>query len=133
MKIKRGGITMKKIVAAIFFSFLLAGCVAHVTPEGTYLEPLPLSIVLGPPVIVVPPHPMPLRPLPPIVLAPERHIYLYNNLYYYHWDNAWYYGERERGPWHKLPREYYPRQYRERDRDRDQRQRNEDNRPRDRY
>jgi hypothetical protein len=119
---------MKKILAVIIFSFLIAGCVAHVTPEGTYLEPLPLSIVLGPPIIVEPSHRVALRPLPPIVVEPERHIYYYNNLYYYYWDNLWYYGERERGPWHKLPREYYPRQYRERgrDRDRDQRQRDED-------
>ena len=95
---------MKKILAVLIFSFIVAGCVAHVTPEGTYLGPLPLSIVLGPPIIVEPPHHMALRPLPPIVVEPERRISFYNNLYYYYWDNLWYYGERERGPWHKLPK-----------------------------
>jgi hypothetical protein len=110
---------MKKLFSAFFLVPLLSGCVAHVTPEGTYLEPIPLSIILGPPVIVAPPPRIALRPLPPVVLEPERHVYFYNNVYYYYWDKSWYYGERERGPWHKLPREYYPRQYREKERKRD--------------
>ena len=121
---------MNKILAAIIFLVLVAGCVAHVTPEGTYLEPLPLSVVVGPPVIIEPPRHFALSPLPPIVVEPGRRVYFYNDLYYYNWDNAWYYGERERGPWHRLPREYYPKQYRGRDRDRD---RGEDSRHRDRY
>jgi hypothetical protein len=124
MKIKTGGVMMDKILAAIIFAVLVAGCVAHVTPEGTYLEPIPMSVVVGPPVIVDPPRHIALRPLPPVIVERNRHIYSHNNLYYYYWDNAWYYGERERGPWHKLPREYYPKKYkdrgdRERDRDRD--------------
>ena len=122
---------MKKILAVIMFSFLATGCVAHVTPEGTYLEPLPMSIVVGPSVIVEPPHRhIDFRPLPPIMVYPERRIYSYHGLYYYYWKNVWYYGEKERGPWHKLPREYYPKQYRDRGRDRDQRQRDEDYRHR---
>ena len=130
---------MNKILAALIFSVLVAGCVAQVTPEGTYLEPLPLAIVLGPPVVVEPPHHIALRPLPPVMLEPERHLYFHNNLYYYYWDNSWYYGERERGPWHRLPREYYPKQYRDRDkdrdggRDRDERRMDENSRHRDRY
>jgi hypothetical protein len=126
---------MNKILAAIIFSVLVAGCVAHVTPRGTYLEPLPpLSLVLEPPIIVDQLHHIALSPLPPVVLVPGRQVYFQNNLYYYIWDNSWYYSERERGPWHKLPREYYPKQYRERDRDRDQdRDRDRDYRNRDRY
>ena len=110
---------MNKILAAVIFLVLVAGCVAHVTPEGTYLEPLPLSVVIGPPVIVEPPRNIALSPLPPVMLEPQRHVYYYNNLYYYYWDNSWYYGQKDRGPWHRLPREYYPKQYRDRDGDRD--------------
>ena len=106
---------MKKVLLITILSLVLAGCIAHVTPEGTYLEPIPLSVVLGPPVIVEPSRHIALSPLPPVVVVPDRHIYLHNNLYYYNWDNAWYYGERERGPWHRLPREYYPKKYRDRD------------------
>ncbi len=125
---------MKKIIAAIIFSFLAVGCVAHVTPQGTYLEPLPMSIVVGPPVVAPPPHRhIVLRELPPIMVYPERRVYHYNNVYYYYWGNLWYYGERERGPWHKLPKKYYPRQYRERERDRDRDQRHRDDGFRHRY
>ena len=124
---------MNKILATIIFSVLVAGCVAHVTPQGTYLEPLPLSVVIGPPIIVEPPHHIALSPLPFVMLDPERHLYFHNNLYYYYWDSSWYYGERERGPWHRLPREYYPKNYRERDRGRDDRQRDNQMTPRPRY
>ena len=123
---------MNKILATLIFSVFVAGCVAHVTPEGTFLEPLPLA-VLGPPVVVEPPHHIAPRPLPPVILEPDRQIYFHDNLYYYYWGNTWYYGERERGPWHRLPREYYPREQRERGRDRDDRQRDYDNRSRGRY
>jgi len=124
---------MNKILAVTIFLVLVAGCVAHVTPEGTFLEPLPGAVVLGPPVVVEPSHHIALRPLPPVMLVPDRHIYFHDNLYYYYWGKTWYYGEKERGPWHRLPREYYPREHRERDRSRDDRQRDYDNRPRDRY
>jgi len=110
---------MNRFLAAIISVVLAAGCVAHVTPEGTYLEPLPLSVVVGPPVIVEPTRHIALSPLPPVMLEPQRRVYYYNNLYYYYWDNAWYYGQKDRGPWHRLPGEYYPKQYRERDRGRD--------------
>lgn len=124
---------MKKISAVVIFLVLLAGCIAHVTPEGTYLEPIPLSVVLGPPVIIEPLHHIALSPLPPIMVVPDRHIYHYNNLYYYNWDNSWYYGERDRGPWHKLPREYYPKKYRERGKGRDHRDGERERDYRDRY
>jgi hypothetical protein len=131
---------MNKVLTTIIFLFLLSGCIAHVTPEGTYLEPLPLLVAIEPPIIVEPPHHISLRPLPPVVLMPDRYIYSHNNLYYYYWDNSWYYSERQKGPWHKMPREYYPKQYRdnrgrdsERDRYRDRyRDRDGDNRDRDR-
>jgi hypothetical protein len=124
---------MNKVLAVIIFSVLFAGCIAHVTPHGTYLEPLPMTVVAGPPVVVEPPHHYALSPLPPVYVEPQRRIYRHNNLYYYYWDNSWYYGERERGPWHRLPREYYPKNYRERDRGGDERQRDNEIRPRPRY
>ena len=108
---------MKTILAVIIFSFLAVGCVAHVTPEGTYLEPLPVSVAVAP-VVVAPPRHIVARPLPPVVVEPGRHVYLYNNLYYYYWNKSWYYGEKQRGPWHKLPGKYYPKHYRERGRGR---------------
>ena len=123
---------MNKILTIIFL-VLVAGCVAHVTPEGTYLEPLPLSVAVGPPVIVEPPPHIALSPLPSVYLDPGRHLYFYNNLYYYNWDNAWYYGERERGPWHRLPREYYPKHFRERERDKNWEEKQRDDRIRGRY
>jgi len=128
---------MNKILATIIFLVLVAGCVAHITPEGTYLEPLPIVVGVGPPVIVDPPRNIALRPLPPVILEPPKRLYFHNNLYYYYWDNSWYYSEREKGPYHILPREYYPKQYRDRDksrgRDRDEQQRDEDSRHIDRY
>lgn len=126
---------MNKILGAIILLVLFGGCVAHVTPEGTYLEPLPLAVVVGPPVIVEPPRHIALSPLPPVMLEPQRRVYFHNSLYYYYWDNAWYYGERERGPWYKLPREYYPKQYRDRggDRDRNRNRDRDDVMPRSRY
>lgn len=102
---------MKKISLLIIFSVFLAGCVAHVTPEGTYLEPLPATIVVGPPVILPVAPRVAVRPLPPVVVVPDRHVYFYNSLYYYNWDGVWYYGERERGPWYRLPGEYHPKKY----------------------
>jgi hypothetical protein len=98
---------MKKFLV-IIIGLLLFGCVAHVTPEGTYIEPLPAAIFIGPPVIVPPPPHIVVEPLPPVVLSPERHIYHYHGLYYYHWKGDWYYGEREKGPWYRLPKKFYP-------------------------
>jgi hypothetical protein len=118
---------MRERLLAIILSVLFVGCVAQVTPEGTYIEPLSSAIMVGPPDIEPPPPYMDIRPLPPVVLVPERHVYYYDNLYYYYWGGLWYYGKRDRGPWHKLPQKYYPRDYRrypdrykyERDRDYD--------------
>lgn len=95
----------------VLLSLMIHGCVAHVTPGGTYLEPLPAAIFVGPPFIVAPPPHITVRPLPPVVVVPKRHVYYYGNLYYGHWDDRWYYGKHERGPWHRLPRDHYPKKY----------------------
>jgi hypothetical protein len=109
---------MYKLLAVIIFTVLIAGCIAHLTPEGTFLEPLPVSVVIGPPVVITSPTHIVLGPLPPVVVVPDRHFYFHNYLYYYYWENEWYYSDRDRGPWHRLPREHYPKQYRHSDRDR---------------
>jgi hypothetical protein len=108
---------MKRLFILLVFC-LLIGCVAHVTPEGTYIEPLPATVVIGPPVVIEPPPHVIVRPLPPVVLYPDRYIYFYNNIYYYHYDRNWYYGEHDRGPWHRLPEKYYPPRSRSYERDR---------------
>jgi len=112
---------MKRLFILLIFSLLIGGCVAHITPEGTYIEPLPATVIIGPPVVVEPPPSIVVRPLPPVVLYPDRHIYYHNNIYYYHYGGDWYYGEHDRGPWHKLPRNYYPPRSRPYERDRDDR------------
>jgi hypothetical protein len=96
------------VVAVLLSGLFLAGCLARVTPEGTYLEPLPATVVVGPPVIVEPPPHVIVRPLPPVVMYPSRHLYFYGGIYYYHYGDIWYYGEHERGPWHRLHKKYYP-------------------------
>lgn len=105
---------MKSFFIVIIFGLWFAGCTAYVTPEGTYIEPLPAVVFVGPPVVVVPAPGIVVKPLPPVVLAPDRHVYFYGNLYYYYWDNVWYYSKHERGPWHKLPPKYYPKKHRRR-------------------
>jgi len=112
---------MNRLFIALFFSFLIVGCAAYITPEGTYLEPLPAAVVIGPPVVVDPPPYFSVRPLPPVVLYPDRHIYFYNNIYYYQYGRDWYYGEHDRGPWHRLPEKYHPPRSRSYERDRDDR------------
>jgi hypothetical protein len=102
---------MKKALFLILLSGTLFGCVAHVTPEGTYLEPLPTHIVVGPPVVVAPPPHVVVNPLPSVVVVPDRHIYFYGGMYYNYWDGIWYYGKRDKGPWHKLQKKYYPKRY----------------------
>jgi hypothetical protein len=103
---------MKKFLPALIVTLLFSACATYVTPAGTYIEPLPATIIVGPPVIAQPPPHLNIRRLPPVVVAPERHVYYYQGLYYYYWDGLWYYGERDRGPWHRMPREYYPEAYR---------------------
>jgi hypothetical protein len=103
---------MKKSFAILVLSILLVGCVAHVTHEGTYLEPLPMTVVIGPHVIVAPPPHVIVRPLTPVVLYPTRPIYFYSDIYYYHYGDMWYYSQHEKGPWHKLDKKYYPQRSR---------------------
>src|SRR4030042_6681164 len=120
--------SINEVLKVLVLSIILTGCAAYVSPEGTYLEPYPTSVVVGPPVVVAPSPNIFVRPLPPVFYYPDRpSMYYYNNTYYYRYGRDWYYGEHDRGPWHKLPKEYHPRQEkryegdheRERDRDRD--------------
>ena len=121
-------------VTALLAVSLLAGCVATVTPEGTYLEPLPATIIVGPPVIGPTEPYATLRPLPSVWVHPDRRVYSYSGLYYYYWGDTWYYSDRERGPWHHLPKKYYPQHYRQYEhRDRDQRRDDFRDRDRDQY
>jgi hypothetical protein len=126
---------MSKLLKVMILAVLLSGCVAHVTPEGTYIEPLPSTIVVGPPVVEMPPPGLVVSPLPPVFLVPDRHLYQYRNMYYNYWGGEWYYGKRDRGPWYRLPKEYYPKNYKHRDGDSDrERGRDRDrDRDRDRY
>lgn len=99
---------MNKLFMLIAISLLFLGCALHVTPEETYLEPLPVTIVMGVPVVIAPPPRLVVRPLPPIIFRPKRPLYFYGNIYYYHFGGEWYYGKHKRGPWHKLPKRHYP-------------------------
>jgi hypothetical protein len=85
------------------------GCAAYVTPSGTYIEPLFPPIVIGPPVVVAPPPGFAVRPLPPVIVRPGRHLYFYDKFYYYNWDGGWYWSREQRGPWHVLPKDRWPR------------------------
>jgi hypothetical protein len=123
---------MSKYLMVLIFAVLFSGCVAQVTPEGTYIEPLSSTIVVGPPVVEAPPPGLLVSPLPPVFLVPERHIYFYHNMYYNYWGKEWYYGEREKGPWHRLRKDYYPKHYKDRDRDRDRDRDGDRDRDRDR-
>ncbi len=104
---------MKRLIIFIIIGSFFAGCAAYVTPEGTYIEPLPF-VFFGPPVIIASPPHVVVRRLPPVYVVTDRHVYYYGDIYYYYWDDVWYYGERDRGPWHKLPKKYYPPRYRSR-------------------
>jgi hypothetical protein len=99
---------MKKLLLA-FMVLVTVGCAAYVTPSGTYIEPLFPPIVIGPPVVVAPPPGFAVRPLPPVIVRPGRHLYFYDKFYYYNWDGGWYWSREQRGPWHVLPKDRWPR------------------------
>ncbi|OGW56953.1 MAG: hypothetical protein A2Z09_05880 [Nitrospirae bacterium RBG_16_43_8] len=106
---------MKKLI--IFFLFLVLGCAVTVTPEGTYIEPLPVVVGVGPSVVLdtYPPELLVrVRPLPSVIVYGDRNIYFYSGIYYHYWGNVWYFGEREIGPWYKLPPKHYPKYIRRR-------------------
>jgi len=113
---------MKNIILALVV-VALAGCATYITPSGTYIEPLPEVIVIGPPVVVAPPPAVVVRPLPPVVVVPDRHLYYYGNYYYYHWNDNWYWSRAKRGPWHDLPRKSWPQKMERRDRGKPHRER----------
>ncbi len=99
---------MKRLLSAALLLALI-GCVAHVTPYGTYIEPLADIFIVGPPVVVAPPPQVVAPPpLPPVVVVPDRYVYYYGNTYYYYWGNSWYWGREKRGPWHPLSRDRWP-------------------------
>ncbi len=101
---------MKRLFASAAL-VIASGCTAVITPEGTYLEPLPIAVTVAPHVIAVAPAPVVverIRPLPPVYLEPDRYLYSYSGLYYHYWDGGWYYGPEKAGPWHSLPKQYYP-------------------------
>lgn len=100
-----------KNLLTILSLLLLMGCAAVVTPEGTYLEPLPFAVTVAPSVAIgiAPPVVVErIRPLPSVYYYPDRYIYSYGGLYYNYWGGAWYYGSAQSGPWYALPRKYYP-------------------------
>lgn len=96
-----------------------AGCAAYITPSGTYIEPLPATVVIGPPVVVAPPPAIVVRPLPPVAVVPGSYLYFYGGFYYYYWDGGWYWSREQRGPWHVLPRNHWPSKMERRGHDRD--------------
>ena len=98
---------MKKILFAIAF-LVVVGCAAYVTPSGTYIEPLPAEIVIGPPVVLAPPSGVIVEPLPGVIVVPGRRLYYNRGFYYYNWENGWYWSREQRGPWYELPRRDWP-------------------------
>lgn len=99
---------MKRLLVVVI-AVVLGGCMAHMTPHGLVIEPVPDIVVVGPPVVVPPPPAVVVPALPPVVVVPDRRVYRYNNLYYYFWGDAWYWGRERVGPWHPLPRDRWPR------------------------
>lgn len=98
---------MKRLLVVVI-AVALVGCMAHMTPQGLVIEPVPDIVVVGPPVVVPAPPAVAVPPLPPVVVVPDRRVYHYNNLYYYFWGDAWYWGRDRQGPWHSLPRDRWP-------------------------
>ena len=103
---------MKTILGIVSFGILLAGCAAYITPEGTYIEPLPSVVTIDPYISVEAPAYIDVRPLPPVVVVPGRNLYRYGGSYYYHHRDNWYYSDRDSGPWYRLHQRYYPPRYR---------------------
>jgi hypothetical protein len=108
---------MRRAVLVALALVLLGGCAAVITPQGSWLEPLPAAVVVAPPVLAPgPPGGLPpgiakkLRPLPAVILVPGRYLYLWGGLYYYYWEGTWYVSLSQKGPWHRLPRAYYPKE-----------------------
>ena len=78
-------------------------------PPGEFLEPLDNPIKGAPKVILPPPPGIILVPLPPIILVPGRAVYMYGDYHYYYWGGIWYFSSGPGGPWHKLPKSFYPK------------------------
>ncbi len=108
-----------KYFLLIIAVLIAAGCAAYITPSGTYIEPLPATVVIGPPVVVGPPPSVVVRPLPPVFVVPGRQLYFYSGFYYYNWEGGWYWSREQRGPWHVLPRNHWPSRMERREREHD--------------
>ena len=98
---------MKRPIILIM-ALAVSACAAYVTPQGTYIEPLFPSVVIGPPVVAPPPSGIVVAPLPPVYVVPDRHLYFYGSFYYYNWQGGWYWSRHQQGPWHELPRDRWP-------------------------
>ena len=99
---------MKRPIVGLLLALGLAGCYATATPYGIYIEPLADITIVGPPVVVTTAPPVVVQPLPPVYTVPDRRVYYYNSSYYYYWGDSWYWGQKARGPWHRLDRRYWP-------------------------
>lgn len=82
------------------------------TTASIEIEPLDIEIG-GPPKNVIAPAPED-KPaeVPSVVMVPGMGVYMHKGLYFYHFGDMWYYGKAEKGPWHKLPKEYWPKKIR---------------------
>ena len=107
---------MKRVFLYAFL-LLLTGCVYSapepVYYERAYLEPLPASLVIGPPERVPDPSPeleKKTGPLPPVLVIPGRNLYFHRELYYYRSNSEWYFSTDRAGPWYRLKSDYYPKE-----------------------
>ncbi len=98
---------MKNIILAAAV-LAAVGCAAYVTPSGTYIEPVPAEVVIGPPEVEASPPGVVVEPLPGVVVVPGRRLYYNQGFYYYNWEHGWYWSRERRGPWHDLPRSHWP-------------------------
>ena len=78
---------------------------------GKFLEPLENLLEGAPKAILPPPPGIKLVPLPPIILVPGRAVYRHGDYHYYYWGGLWYFSPGPDGPWHKLPKSFYPKKY----------------------
>ncbi len=87
-------IAKKAVLAVLFMSYILAGCLMVPGPGGN-VAMVPL--------------------LPPVVVFDSEPYYVHQGYYYDYRSDGWYYARSRRGPWVTLPRDHYPREVRYRD------------------
>ncbi|SPD75896.1 conserved exported hypothetical protein [uncultured Desulfobacterium sp.] len=60
-----------------------------------------------------------LVPALPSVVVLEAEPYYHHSGYYYHYTkDRWYYSKSKKGPWHKLPKDHYPKKVQFKDKER---------------